>query len=147
MVSLSEFSSLESMNLPFFSVTLLYTTGRILWACPKLCQYASLKGFQALQMDPLNEQIRWIGILSVYNNVLLDQKVPDTQHTQSCYFSDMPKYLVTIFQTISFCKSSWPAIIWTVNKQSPHTTCITHSMLTSVLQVKELPLLESSFTF
>ena len=58
----------------------------------------------------------------------------------------MPKSSVIIFQTLSFFKSIWLAIIRTVNRQSPCTTCFTHSTLTSVLLVEGLPLLESSST-
>ena len=58
----------------------------------------------------------------------------------------MPKSSVIIFQTLSFVKSSWLAIFWTVNQQSPRTICLTHLTLTSVLLVEGLPLLESSST-
>ena len=40
---------------------------------------------------------------------------------------------------------SWFAIIQTVNRRSPHTTCIIHSMLTSVLLVEGLSRLRSFF--
>ena len=57
-----------------------------------------------------------------------------------------PKCSMIIFQTLSFFMSSWLAIIWIVNQWLPHTTCYTHSSMTSDLLVEGLPLSESSFT-
>ena len=60
-------------------------------------------------------------------------------------FSDMPISSVIIFLTLSFFVFSWLNIIRTVNGRSPHATCLTHSLLTSVLFVEGLSLLDSTF--
>ena len=58
----------------------------------------------------------------------------------------LPKSSVVTFQAQSFYMSSWLATIWRVKRQSPYTTYLTCSTLTSVLLVEDLSLLKSSFT-
>ena len=58
----------------------------------------------------------------------------------------LPKYLVIISQTLSVFMSYWLAIIWTINQWLPLTTCLTCSMLTSVLLVEGFWLLGSNLT-
>ena len=79
-----------------------------------------------------------------FGNALLYQELLDPQFTQPCYFSDMSKSSVIIFQTLSFFMSSWFTIIQSTHN---HHTCLTNSMLISVLLIEGLLLLESSFTF
>ena len=59
---------------------------------------------------------------------------------QSRYFSEMLKFSVIIFQTLSIFMFSR-----TVTRRSPHTCCFTQSTLTRVLFVEGIPLLKSSF--
>ena len=49
----------------------------------------------------IRSKIRWIAKLLLYSEVPLGHELLDAQHTQSRCFSDMPKSLVIIFQTIS----------------------------------------------
>ena len=79
--------------------------------------------------------------LSVYYNP--GHELPNAQHTQSSYFSHMPKSSVIIFHSVLFHIQC--VIIRKANRQSPTTTCLTQSTLTSVLLVEGLPILESYF--
>ena len=84
-------------------------------------------------------ELNW---LFQYNDITLCQELLNAQHTKSYYFSDMPKFLLIIFQTLFFFMFSWLANIQTVNRWSPYTTCLSCTTLTSVLLDEGLLLLE-----
>ena len=64
-------------------------------------------------------KIRWVERLFQYGDVPLRKELPDAQHTQSCYFSNVSKSSVIISQTQSFFMSNWLAIIRSVNWRLP----------------------------
>ena len=121
--------------------------------------YDSLNGLHTFKTRPFDNplglvekkkvkrnKIRWMRFF-MYSDVPLGQELSNVQEANSCYFSNMSKSSVIIFQTLFFFISSWFAIIWTIKRWSPQTTRLTRLTLTSVLLVESLPLLESSFNF
>ena len=97
------------------------------------------------QQKVLESKIKKVECLFPYGDISFGQELLNIQPTQSCYFSDMSKSLVIIFQTPFFFMPIWLVIIQSINDYNTHYHILTQLTLTLVLLAEGLPLLELPF--